>query len=225
MSYLSCVEIEPRIAADSAVVWLHGLGADGNDFVPVARELCLPETAATRFVFPHAPSLPVTINGGYVMPAWYDIFEANLDRRVDQAQLSRSAEAVTQLIHRELARGISGERIILAGFSQGGAVAYHAALTCSQPLGGLLVLSSYFPACESIQLNPVNKHLPILIQHGTYDPIVPELLGQRAYQQLLNIGYKPAYEVYSTEHTVCGPQIAAISQWMKPLLETKVSPQ
>src|SRR5690606_10682473 len=143
MSYLSCVEIEPDQQADSAIIWLHGLGADGHDFASLVPQLNFPKKSSTRGIFPHAPSMPVTINGGYVMPAWYDILEMSIDRRVDVAQLRASAEEVNKLIAREVARGISPQRILLAGFSQGGAVVYEAALSRAEPLGGLLVLSSY----------------------------------------------------------------------------------
>lgn len=214
MSYLPCVEIEPRSTANAVVIWLHGLGADGNDFVPVAQQLTLPATAAVRFVFPHAPSIPVTINNGYVMPAWYDILEMSLERKVDQPQLCASAAAVAQLIEREIARGIDSQRIFLAGFSQGGAVVYEAALSYAKPLGGLLILSSYFATVDTITLHPANRAIPILIQHGSFDPVVPEALGQRAYRQLSDKNYPVEYQTYPMEHTLCLPQIAAIGKWL-----------
>ena len=124
MSYLPCIEVEPKTSANACVIWLHGLGADGHDFEPIVPELNLPETAAIRFIFPHAPSIPVTINGGMVMPAWYDILEMNIERSVDEKQLLQSADAVRALIDREIERGIDNSRIIIAGFSQGGAVGY-----------------------------------------------------------------------------------------------------
>lgn len=218
MSYLPCVEIEPRNMANAAVIWLHGLGADGNDFVPVAQQLALPTTAAVRFVFPHAPSIPVTINGGYVMPAWYDILEMSLERKVDQPQLCASAAAVVQLIEREIARGIDSQRIFLAGFSQGGAVAYEAALSYPKPLGGLLILSSYFATADTITLHSANQTIPILIQHGSFDPVVPEALGQRACRQLLDKHYAVEYQSYPMEHSLCPAQIGAISRWLSERL-------
>ena len=146
MEYLPCVEIpnQPQLPVVASVIWLHGLGADGNDFAPLVPELHLPKNLSVRFVFPHAPKIPVTINAGYVMPAWYDILEMNLERKVDEAQLIASAEAVQRLIKREIARGVASEKILLVGFSQGGAVAYHAGLTYEKSLAGLLILSSYF---------------------------------------------------------------------------------
>jgi phospholipase/carboxylesterase len=213
MSCLPCVELEPKVPATATIIWLHGLGADGHDFASLMPELKLPESLGLRGIFPHAPSMPVTINGGYVMPAWYDILEMSIDRRVDVAQLRASAEEVNKLIAREVARGISPQRILLAGFSQGGAVVYEAALSRAEPLGGLLVLSSYLATWES--LNPVADHqLPILVQHGTRDPVVPELLGQRACEQLRTWGYQPVYQIYPMEHSLCGPQILAIREWL-----------
>jgi phospholipase/carboxylesterase len=218
MAYLPSVEIEPKIPANTSVIWLHGLGADGHDFVPIAKELTLPATAAVRFIFPHAPRIPVTINQGYVMPAWYDILEMTIDRKVDAKQLRASADQVVALIEREIARGIASQRIFLAGFSQGGAVVYEAALSYAQPLGGLLILSSYLATVDSIQLNPANKGLPILIQHGTSDPIVPEALGQKAYRFLMDKGYNVDYQNYPMEHTLCLEQIKDISDWFKQRL-------
>jgi phospholipase/carboxylesterase len=218
MNFLPCVEVAPREPADSAVIWLHGLGADGNDFAPLVPQLKSPQGIATRFVFPHAPHLPVTINNGYVMPAWYDILEMSFDRKVDVAQLTASAEAVHRLIERELERGIDSRRILVAGFSQGGAVAYQAALTFPKPLGGLLVLSSYFATVESIRPHAANRELPVLIQHGSYDPVVPEALGERGCQQLRELGYSAEYQRYPMEHTLCPPQIDAISTWLQARL-------
>ena len=140
---LRCVEIEPSAQATASVIWLHGLGASGHDFEPIVPELQLPADLAVRFIFPHAPQIPVTVNGGMVMPAWYDILAMDIDRKVDEAGVLASADAVDALIKQEIARGIPSERIIIAGFSQGGAVAYQAALRHPQPLAGLLTLSTY----------------------------------------------------------------------------------
>lgn len=217
MSYLPCVELQSNPQADvvGSVIWLHGLGSDGNDFVPVVRELHLPAMLNLRFVFPHAPSLPITVNNGYVMPAWYDIFELTLDRKIDVAQLRKSAEQVHALIEREIARGVPSEKIVVAGFSQGGAVAYEAALSFAKPLAGLLALSTYFATNETIVENTANKNIPILIQHGSEDSVVDEVLGQRAYRLLLDRSYKVQYESYPMEHTLCGEQVEAISLWLQ----------
>lgn len=214
MALLPCVEVEPAGEARAAVVWLHGLGADGHDFEPIVPHLGLPEDAGVRFVFPHAPAIPVTINNGFVMPAWYDIREMNLERRVDEAQLRDSARAVAALIEREIERGIPSERIVLAGFSQGGAVGFELALSYDRPLAGLLALSTYFATQNSIEPNPVNAALPILICHGTRDPMVPEQLGEASYRRLLEMGYPADYRTYPVEHGVDMDEIRDIGEWL-----------
>lgn len=217
MNYLPCVEVQsnPNIAVAAAVIWLHGLGSDGHDFAPIVPELKLPPELNARFIFPHAPSIPVTINNGYVMPAWYDILELTLDRKVDEAQLRASAAQVHALIEREIARGVPSDKIVIAGFSQGGAVAYEAALSYAQPLAGLLALSTYFATHNSVVINDANKNIPVLIQHGTEDGVVPELLGQRAARQLEALGFAAEYETYPMEHTVCAAQVEDISAWLR----------
>lgn len=219
MDYLPCVEVETgAVPVSASVIWLHGLGADGHDFAPLVPELNLPESLAVRFIFPHAPEIPVTINGGYVMPAWYDILEMNLERKIDEEQLLISAVAVQALIAREQARGIQSKRIILAGFSQGGAVVYQAGLSFDQPLAGLLVMSSYLATQASLQIASANQVTPIMIQHGSHDGVVPEMLGQRAYRFLADRGCKVSYESYAMEHTLCAEQILSISNWLQFLL-------
>jgi len=150
MDYLPCEIIETRANPDSAVIWLHGLGADGHDFVPIVPELQLPDSMGVRFVFPHAPSIPITINGGMVMPAWYDIMAMSMEREIDTQQIMASADAVVALIEREIAQGIGSDRIVLAGFSQGGAVCYQAALAYNKPLAGLMAMSTYFATHKTI---------------------------------------------------------------------------
>ena len=220
MTYLPCVEMQtnPNVVASAAVIWLHGLGADGHDFASVVPELQLPSALNIRFIFPHAPSMPVTINNGYVMPAWYDILEASLDRKVDVVQLFASARQIHALIEREISRGIPSKKIILAGFSQGGAVAYEAGLTCDKTLAGLLILSSYFATSDTLIEHTANKNIPILIQHGSEDFVVNEVLGQRAYQQLSGRGYDVVYESYGMEHSLCAEQITVISSWLQKRL-------
>ncbi len=218
MSLLPCVEVNPASKADSAIVWLHGLGADGHDFEAIVPELRLPDSMSVRFVFPHAPSIPVTINNGYVMPAWYDIAEMTIDRQIDTAQLKASAKAVGMLIEREIDNGIPADRIIIAGFSQGGAVGYEVALTCPETLGGLIAMSTYFATHDTIAPHPANTDLPIHIFHGTMDPIVPEALGQKAFELLLAKGYGPVYKTYPMEHSVCPQQIGDISLWIQKVL-------
>ena len=218
MDYLSCVEVNPRTEANAAVIWLHGLGANGHDFEPIVPELRLPENLPIRFVFPHSPSIPVSINNGIVMPAWYDIFEMNLARKVDLKQLSDSAIAVQALIDREIERGIDSNRIIIAGFSQGGAVAYQAALTYQKPLAGLLAMSTYFATKETIELSEVNKQIKLNIMHGSQDPVVAPKLGEDALTSLTDLGYHPMYKQYPMAHSVCAEQVSNISTWIQDIL-------
>lgn len=218
MNYLPAIEINPTTPATASVIWLHGLGADGNDFAPIVPELKLPEELAVRFIFPHAPSIPVTINGGFVMPAWYDILEMNIERKVDEKQLLASSDEIEKLIEREIERGVPSERIILIGFSQGGAVAYQTALSYQKPLAGLLALSTYFATEDSIQLSDVNKHLPIFIQHGLQDPVVLDQLGRKAHKTLNELGYPCQYQGYAMEHNVCMEQIQDIRDILIQLL-------
>lgn len=214
MPLLSCVELEPRRPATASVVWLHGLGADGHDFEPIVPELGLPDTLAVRFVFPHAPSLPVTINNGFRMPAWYDIVDTDLSRRADRAGLLASAAQVAALLDRERERGIASERIVLAGFSQGGAVALQLALTYPHRLAGLLALSTYFATGEDVEPVAANRDLPIEVHHGLFDPLVPELMGRLTIDRLRDLGYAPTYRTYPMEHAVCAEQIADIGRWL-----------
>lgn len=218
MNYLPCVEVEPQSPADAAVIWLHGLGADGHDFEPIVPELRLPDNAAIRFVFPHAPSIPVTINNGMVMPAWYDILDMSMDKKVDKKQLLVSSQAISALIDREIARGIDSTRIVIAGFSQGGAVGYQTALTYSKPLAGLIAMSAYFATSESIVSSKENKSLPIQIYHGTMDPVVPEALGKIAYEALKNLDFNVNYQTYPMQHSVCAEEVQDISGWIQKIL-------
>jgi phospholipase/carboxylesterase len=220
MMYLPCAELQthPGLDVTAAVIWLHGLGSNGHDFESLVPELRLSADMNIRFVFPHAPSMPVTINNGYVMPAWYDIVEMSLNRKVDTSQLRASANEVVKLIEREITRGVPSHKILLAGFSQGGAVVYEAALSYEKPLAGLLILSSYFATGETIVLHDVNKNIPIMIQHGSQDTVVDESLGQGAYRQLIDLGYKANYESYAMQHSVCYEQIQSISQWLQERL-------
>lgn len=203
---------------DAAIIWLHGLGADGNDFAPIVPELRLPSSMSVRFIFPHAPSIPVTINAGYVMPAWYDILMADVSRRVDEVQLRRSAAAVHAFVRQQQALGIDSRRIILAGFSQGGAVVLEAGLSCPVPLGGILSLSSYFPTADSVTVSDANQSLPIRICHGTQDTVVSESLGLQSVEALTKLGYQPEYSKYPMPHSVCPPEIQDISRWFQQIL-------
>ncbi|MCE8016177.1 alpha/beta fold hydrolase [Halomonas sp. MCCC 1A17488] len=220
MSHPGELIIEPKSgrAADACVFILHGLGADGHDFEPLVPALPLKAGLDVRFILPHAPRLPVTINGGMVMPAWYDIHEMSLDRRVDTAQLVASAERIQALMQEQIGHGIDSRRIILAGFSQGGAVAYQAALSFDAPLGGLLAMSTYFATAETVALAEANRELPIEIHHGTFDPVVPESLGKAAYQRLQALGYAVHYQTYPMAHAVCPQQVGDIADWLNARL-------
>lgn len=218
MPLLPFIEQETAPAPNASVIWLHGLGADGHDFAPIVPQLQLPTSPGIRFIFPHAPAIPVTVNGGYVMPAWYDIYEMDIDREVDCDQLLASAKAVEELIEHEIARGIESNRIILAGFSQGGAVAYQAGLGSTRPLAGILAMSTYFATSDSITLTDANTSIPVEIHHGKFDPVVPENLGRKAEQFLLGKGYSVQFRSYPMEHNVCPEQIADISRWIQAIL-------
>ncbi len=219
MTLLPHIEQETRPDPDAAVIWLHGLGADGYDFAPIVPELNLPPELGIRFLFPHAPAIPVTVNNGYVMPAWFDILVMDIDRKVDKDQLLVSAEAINRFVDRELERGIDSRRIILAGFSQGGAVAYQVSLSHPKPLGGLIAMSTYFATSDSIALHAANQQLPIEIHHGVYDPVVPQNLGIRAAEFLQEHRYTVKFRTYPMEHSVCPQQIEHISQAMQLFLQ------
>ena len=217
MSILSVIELETAENPQFTVIWLHGLGANANDFVPVIPELKLAADMPVRFVFPNAPEIPVTINGGYVMPAWYDILEMSADhRKVDQAGIQRSVDQIRQLIVREHQRGIDASHIFLAGFSQGGAIAYQAALSHEQRLGGVIALSTYIPDAQALktQFNTVQQQLPVFIAHGQYDGVVPLQMGASACAVAQQLGCSVNWQEYAMEHQVCLEEIRAIGDWL-----------
>lgn len=215
MQELEYIELETNPNPTASVIWLHGLGASGHDFEPVVPELGLPAGAAVRFLFPHAPVMPVTINGGMSMPAWYDIKAMDIDRVVDTEQLKASADAVARMIDREIERGISAENIIIAGFSQGGAVAYELGLSYPKRLAGILALSTYFATFDTVELSAANRAIPINVYHGSFDPVVPEALGRRSVEQLETMGYQPRYETYPMEHSVCLEEVQDIGRFIR----------
>ena len=221
MSDLETIEIATHPEADATVIWLHGLGADGNDFVPIVRELRLPARLRVRFVFPHAPMMPVTINSGYVMRAWYDVTFEGLDRRPDARGIVASQAAIESLLARETARGIAAERIVLAGFSQGGAITLQAGLRHRQPLAGLMVLSSYLPLAETLaaEAAPENARTPIFMAHGSEDAVIQIELARRSLQQLTTQGYDVQWHEYPMPHSVCAQEIGDISRWLQQVLE------
>ncbi|KPQ01559.1 alpha/beta hydrolase [Marinobacter sp. HL-58] len=215
MQELQYIELETRPNPTAAVIWLHGLGASGHDFEPVVPELGLPEDAAVRFIFPHAPNMPVTINGGMTMPAWYDIKAMDIDRVVDTDQLMASSDAVARLVDREIERGVNSEKIIIAGFSQGGAVAYELGLSYPKRLGGILALSTYFATAKTVEVSDANRGIPISIYHGTYDPMVPESLGRLSVEKLKELGFDPTYRTFPMEHSVCLEEIQDIGRFIR----------
>jgi phospholipase/carboxylesterase len=212
---LQYIEIETGENPTAAVIWLHGLGASGHDFEPVVPELGLPEDTAVRFIFPHAPNLPVTINGGMSMPAWYDIKAMDIDRVVDTEQLRASADAVAKLVEQQKQKGIPPERIIIAGFSQGGAVAYELGLSYPERFGGVLALSTYFATADTVERSEANADVPISVYHGTFDPMVPESLGVRSVETLKEMGYDPSYQTFPMEHSVCLEEIQDIGRFIR----------
>ena len=217
---LDCVVVEPKAPARAAVIWLHGLGADGHDFEPIVPELGLDPAAAVRFVFPHAPAIPVTVNGGFVMPAWYDIVDFDLNRRHDRAGLDRSRRQVVALIERERARGIAAERIVLAGFSQGGAVAIDTAVRLPYSLGGLMALSTYMLFADELEKvrRPEIRDLPVFIGHGTMDPVVAFQLGKEARKRFESWGSRVTWGQYPMAHAVCAQEIADVGVWLADVL-------
>ncbi len=198
-----------------SVIWLHGLGASGDDFVPIVDEINLPQ--AVRYIFPHAPKRPVSINGGFVMPAWYDIRSADIGGEQDEAGINASQQEVDKLIEQEIGRGIAPSHIFLAGFSQGGAIALHSGLRCKHKLGGIIALSAYLPLAHSLPQASTEDALStaIFMAHGRNDPVVPYALGRASAEELLKRGYALEWHEYAMQHTVCMEEVDAITQWLK----------
>ena len=217
---LECVEREPSTPARSSIIWLHGLGADGHDFEPIVPELGLAEDLAVRFIFPHAPERAVTINGGMVMRAWYDILGLDIRRDEDIEGLRTSETQVRALVEREVSRGVSEERIVLAGFSQGGAIALQAGVRHPRRLAGIMALSTYLTLPEQLEseASPANGDCPIFMAHGTHDPVVPYEGGQLSRQALEAQGYEIEWREYPMQHSVCAEEIADISSWLTEVL-------
>lgn len=210
--------VETSQDVKAVVIWLHGLGANGHDFVSIVPHLKLPKDLGVRFIFPHAPHIPITINGGMSMPGWYDILSINMEREIDVDQIHQSAQCVVDFIEDEIAKGIPSEKIVLAGFSQGGAVVYEAALSCSKKLAGLMTMSTYIATKDSIKLSAANANIPILITHGTQDPMVSEVMGQQAVEFLKGLNYQPVYLTYPMQHEVCIEQIEDLAKFLKSVL-------
>ena len=219
-SPLETLEFATSPTPEAAVIVLHGLGADGNDFVPVAQ--MLDPGVGVRYVFPNAPEMPVTINNGYVMRAWYDIREGDLTQREDEAGLRRSQQAIDTLIEREITRGIPAHRIVLMGFSQGCAMTLLSGLRQSHRLAGLVGLSGYLPlaATTETERNPANQHTPIFLAHGTEDPVVPLQRSIASPDHLQALGYRVDWHQYPMPHSVCPDEVADIEAFLKRVLAT-----
>lgn len=218
---LETIEIESTPNPTVAVIWMHGLGADGNDFVPIVKELDLRGCPGIRFVFPHAATMPVTINGGYVMRAWYDILGADIAKREDETGLRLSQTRIEQLIAREKSRGIAAERIILAGFSQGCAMALQVGLRYPEKLAGFLCLSGYVPLRDVVvrERHTANQDTPIFLAHGRADPVIPIQRAEQSRDLLLEAGYKVEWHEYMMQHSVCEEEIEDISHWLQRILK------
>jgi len=217
---LDCITLEPPKTADACVIWMHGLGADGNDFVPIVPELDLPPDHGVRFVFPNAPTMPVTINGGYVMRAWYDIVSAELDKRADESGVRRSQAQIEALIADQVANGIPAARIVLAGFSQGGVIALQTGLRHRDRLAGIMALSTYLACPESlgVEASAANRDIPLLLVHGSLDPVIPIALARLSKARLETHGYKPQWREYGMPHSVCAEEIDDIAAFIKRTL-------
>ena len=218
---LETLELNTGPNPDFAVIWLHGLGADGHDFVPIVPELAL--DTSVRLVFPHAPIQPVTINGGMRMRAWYDILGAADGTPEDAAGIRASAAALAELIDREVERGVPARRIVLAGFSQGGAIALHTGLRDARPLGGILALSTYLPLTASLdaERSPQNALVPVFLAHGDADEVI-SLRAAEASRRLLEAYHYPvAWRVYRMGHSVCAAEVADIGAWLRTLTNAR----
>ena len=218
---LNCLQVDPKSGpADAAVIWLHGLGADGHDFEPMVPEFGLGPENRVRFVFPHAPHIPVTLNGGMVMPAWYDVYGLNVKDRQDAEGIQRSARQTVALVARERERGIDPRRIVLAGFSQGGAIAYQAGLRYPDRLAGILALSTWLPLADTLaaERSDANRDVPILHCHGTHDPMVNEARGRDAAATLRGLDYEVEYATWPMQHQVCMEEIEKVGAWLKLVL-------
>lgn len=213
------VIIEPKTPHKASVIWLHGLGADGHDFEPIVPELNLDPESGIRFIFPHAPKRPVTINNGMNMRAWYDIKSPNLRDQEDSESIITSSRLITQYINAEIETGIESNKIILAGFSQGGAITLHAGLRFAEPLAGLLALSCYLPLPDLLEKEALAaKNMPIMMGHGSSDPVIPVAQGRASAEALKNQGYSVEWQEYMMQHAVCSEEIIAIGAWIKRVL-------
>ncbi|MFZ8201141.1 alpha/beta hydrolase [Alteromonas portus] len=217
---LPCVEINPSTTPDACVIWLHGLGDSGHGFAPIVPELKLPESMAVKFLFPHAPERPVTINGGMRMRAWYDIKSLDFESRADLQGVKESAEQVEALIEAQIESGIPSERIVLAGFSQGGVIALHLAPRTARKFAGVIALSTYMcePSLLASEATDANRETPIMMAHGEQDEVVPVFMGNAAFKTLNENGFKATWQTYTMQHNVCMQELNDISAWLQKVL-------
>jgi len=217
---LPAVETETAESTTAAVIWLHGLGADGHDFAPITYELQMTSHHKVKFVFPHAPVRPVTINGGFAMRAWYDILGLEEDTRQDAEGLASSGEQIASWIDSLVASGIPSQRIVLGGFSQGGALALYHGLQTTTMLGGIVAFSCYLPVADTVlnHLHAANKNTPLLMAHGTKDNVVPYAWGERSANTLKDQGYDVTWHSYPMAHSVCGEQMQALDHFIAAIL-------
>lgn len=220
MSILPHIELETAPNPNASIIWMHGLGADGNDFVPIVDEMELP-ARPIRFIFPHAPVRPVTINGGFPMRAWYDVVSDDFSRREDEGGVRESQAMIEALIRRENERGIRCRDIVLAGFSQGGAMALHTGLRYPERLTGILALSTYVPISKTLEaeMSPANRDVTIFMAHGTADPLIPLWLAGSSRQLLERLGYDVQWHEYEMGHSVMWEEVADISRWLRRILD------
>ena len=213
---LDAVEFETGATPRASVIWMHGLGADGHDFAPIVPELGLPRSMSVRFVFPHAPMRAVTVNQGWVMRAWYDVRDDAGERREDEAGVRESQRAITALIERERVRGVPDRHVVLAGFSQGGAMALYTGTRHPEKLAGIVALSSYLPLARELDgaRSPANQSTPVFMAHGAQDPVVPWSLGDESRQLLVAAGYAVEWHSYPMPHTVSEPEVRDLRQWI-----------
>jgi phospholipase/carboxylesterase len=216
---LSCIEVELSPPVNKSVIWLHGLGADGNDFVPIVPELKLPPDLGIRFVFPSAPVMPITLNNGYEMRAWFDIEKLSLSAKIDREGIKKSVIEVEKLIEKELTRGLTTADIFLAGFSQGAAIALMAGLLYPKKLAGLIALSGFLPLAEEVLENAsdANGDVPIFIAHGTFDSTLPYFLGESIATILKQGGFPVSWHGYPMAHSVCSEEIRDLSNWLQKI--------
>ena len=219
MALPECVEVTTGTNPVGSVIWLHGLGADGHDFEPIVPELRLPDDLPIRFVFPHAPVRPVTINGGMAMRAWYDIVSLDAEGRADVAGVRESTAIVEALITREVERGVAPERIVIAGFSMGGAIVINTALHTAHRLAGLMALSTYLPIPSAVDGSTGSRDIPVFMAHGTFDPMLPLQWGQLSAQKLRDTGFTVDWHDYPMAHAVCPDEIRDIREWLVRVYE------